>query len=198
VTTIVLQRQTAHSHYPTFPTDYGPSISNCRCTGLLPGYDAYVWIDGNIEVTSPDFVKVMTEGLERDDIVIQRHHERQTIKQEIDFILASENEYLTTRYGAQPLREEYDWYLRQGMPESAALYSCNIFAFVSRPYPVDETHTVSFFDEWWKLCLEWSWFDQSAFSFLAWKTCVAVTSINLGPMFNNPYFILHPHSKPFQ
>jgi hypothetical protein len=140
----------------------------------------------------------MTEGLERDDIVIQRHHERETIKEEINFILESENEYLTTRYGAQPLREEYEWYLRQGMPEGAPLYSCNIFAYNARQDLYwDATDPVGLFDCWWNLVLAWSWFDQSAFSFLAYNDS-AVHTVNLGPMFNNPYFILHPHSKPFQ
>lgn len=157
-------------------------------------YDAFVWVDGNIEVTSPDFVKAMTEDLY--GIRIQRHHERQTIGQEIEFILNSDNAYLTTRYGAQPLAAEYAHYLCEGMPDTADLYACNIFAWYSR------AETVEFFNDWWALCLLWSWFDQSAFSYLAWLYLdkhpfrkVEVEPVALGPMFNNPYFILHPHNK---
>ena len=184
---------------PNLPDRLKAKYFKLQAHRVLPGYDAYVWIDGNIEVKSADFVKVMTEGL--DGIRIQRHHERETIKEEIDFILASENEYLTTRYGAQPLKEEYEYYLSQEMPEDAPLYSCNVFSYRNK----DRVNTGSnclFFNSWWNLVLAWSWFDQSAFSFLA-EVCSGIKSfwvpevetINLGPMFDNPYFTLHPHTK---
>lgn len=183
---------------PNLPDRLRAKYFKLQMHRVLPAYDAYVWIDGNIEVTSPDFVKVMTDNL--DGIRIQRHHERETIKEEIEFILTSENPYLTARYGAQPLKEEYEWYLSQGMPEDAALYSCNIFAWIINSG--SDTRPARFFDYWWRLCLEWSWFDQSAFSFLArvylTKPIGIVGVVNLGPMFNNPYFILHPHAKPLQ
>lgn len=177
---------------PNLPDRLKAKYFKLQMHWVLPGYDAYVWIDGNIEVNSADFVKVMTEGL--DGIRIQRHHERQTIKEEIDFILASENVYLTTRYAAQPLREEYEWYLKEGMPEDAPLYSCNVFSFaLFDTYNHDEN--LSFFDDWWILVLRWSWFDQSQFSWLAWVDKQKIDPINLGPMFDNPYFTLHPHTK---
>lgn len=180
---------------PNLPDRLKAKYFKLQAHRVLPGYDAYVWIDGNIEVKSPDFVKVMTDGL--NGIRIQRHHERETIKEEIDFILASENEYLTTRYGAQPLRQEYEYYLSQGMPEDAPLYSCNIFAYSAKGAP-SFVFTPDIIDRWWGLCLEWSWFDQSAFSYLVDVFPAAVLDfpqIDLGPMFDNPYFTLHPHTK---
>lgn len=187
---------------PNLPDRLKAKYFKLQMHRVLPIYDAYVWIDGNIEVKSPDFVKVMTDGL--DGIRIQRHHERQTIKEEIEFILSSENEYLTTRYGAQPLKQEYEWYLSQGMPEWATLYSCNIFAFRINEGRNSKKYTKickEFFTKWWILVCEWSWFDQSAFSFLAHKrgfysAYFDVLPISLGPMFDNPYFTLHPHTKP--
>lgn len=162
---------------------------------VWPEYDVFVWIDGNIEVKSPDFVKVMTENLS--GIRIQRHHERQTIGEEIAHILESDNPYVTTRYGKQPLWEEYEYYLREGMPENAPLYSCNIFAW---KYPLHRPAIAGFFDAWQDLVLSWSWFDQSAFAFLAWYYSgknfgVKIESIDLGQMFDNPYFTLHPHER---
>lgn len=178
---------------PNLPDRLKAKYFKLQMHRVLPRYDAYVWIDGNIEVTSPDFVRAMTEGLS--GIRIQRHHERQTIGEEIDFILASENPYLTARYGKQPLQQEYEYYLSKGMPEDAPLYSCNIFSIESGKY------TKKFLNEWWSLVCAWSWFDQSAFSYLASEFTASVLDfpqIHLGPMFDNPYFILHPHAKPFQ
>lgn len=178
---------------PNLPDRLKAKYFKLQAHRVLPGYDAYVWIDGNIEVKSADFVKVMTEGL--DGIRIQRHHERETIKEEIDFILASENEYLTTRYGAQPLKEEYEYYLSQEMPEDAPLYSCNVFAAKLWHTYLGDWIGERFLNKWWRLCLEWSWFDQSAFSFLSEQHYGYVETINIGPMFDNPYFTLHPHTK---
>jgi hypothetical protein len=159
---------------------------------VLPGYDYYVWIDGNIEVKSPDFVKKMVDAAKY-GIAIQKHHERETIAEEIDFILKSENIYLTIRYGVQPLQEEYEYYLSNEMSPDAPLYSCNIFAWGN---DTDYWGTPSFFDEWWKLVLLWSWFDQSAFSFIAEDRAYSMINvIDLGHMFDSPYFTLHPHNK---
>jgi hypothetical protein len=155
---------------------------------VLPNYDAYVWIDGNIEVTNPDFVRCMTESLHR-KIRIQKHHERETIFEEVAFILGSDNPYLTTRYGNQPLKQEYEYYLHAGMPHNTPLFSCNIFSWdnsIGNKY---------WFNEWWNLVLQWSWFDQSAFSYLHFKYANSVETVDFGPMLNNDYFILHPHDN---
>ncbi len=172
---------------PNLPPRLQAKYFKLQAHRAFPEYDAYVWIDGNIEVTSPDFVKVMTHRLS--GIRIQKHHERKTIEEEIDFILNSDNAYLLTRYGAQPLKEEYGYYIKSGMPEDSYLYSCNIFAWEN-----SSLYARMFFDHWWNLVLQWSWFDQSAFSFLVWKFGLA-EAINLGPMLDNQFFKLHPHTN---
>jgi hypothetical protein len=176
---------------PNLPDRLKAKYFKLQAHRVLPGYDHYIWIDGNIEVKSADFVKEMVGEFGPSGVVIQKHHERQYIGDEINFILASDNSYLTTRYGHQPLFEEAEHYQREGMPLDAPLYACNIFARDRS----DTTH--EFFDSWWDLVLCWSWFDQSAFSYLAWEFSEQfVAWIDLGPMFNNPYFTLHPHTKP--
>ena len=172
---------------PNLPDRLRAKYFKLQAHRVLPGYDYYVWIDGNIEVKSPDFVKKIVEAA-TGGIAIQIHHERETIAEEIDFILKSENVYLTTRYGAQPLRQEYEYYLSRGMPPDAPLYSCNVFAV---KFNADG---IAFLNLWWELVLLWSWFDQSAFSFLAWKR-KCVNPVHLGTMFDNPYFTLRPHDK---
>lgn len=159
----------------------------------LQDYDIHVWIDGNIEVTNKGFVAALTYPLFNDvytRVCIQNHHERNTIEEEIQFILNSmDNPYLHTRYGNQPLYQEYAHYIAMGMPPTAPLYSCNVFA--------RKIGKVSngMFDAWWKLCLEWSWFDQSAFSYLAWAGKGTVHTVDLGGVTTSPYYKLHGHDQ---
>lgn len=187
---IVVTEQNSPFPLPNLPPRLQAKYFKLQPHRVWPEYDTFVWIDGNIEVKHPDFVKVMTENLH--GIRIQRHHERQTIGEEIAHILASENPYVTTRYGNQPLKEEYEYYFSEGMPESAALYSCNIFSW--RRGTTEPDVLEAFLDRWFDLVLRWSWFDQSQFSFLA-ECFGRVDIVALGQMFNNPYFTLHPHDK---
>lgn len=183
---IVITEQNTPFPLPNLPPRLQAKYFKLQPHRVWPQYDVFVWIDGNIEVKHPDFVKVMTENLH--GIRIQRHHERQTIGEEIAHILASDNPYVTTRYGKQPLKEEYEYYLSKKMSPDTPLYSCNIFAWKST-IEMDE-----FFNAWWSLVLAWSWFDQSAFSFLD-KDGWEARPIDLGQMFDNPYFTLHSHDK---
>lgn len=159
----------------------------------LSGYDVHVWIDGNIEVINNGFVAALTYQLFNDiyaRVTIQAHHERQNIEQEIGFILDSmDNPYLAVRYGSQPLEDEYNHYLDNGMPHSAKLYSCNVFA-----RKVGNVSNV-LFNEWWRLCVEWSWFDQSAFSYLASRAQDVVAVVDMGGVCTSPYYTLHSHTQ---
>lgn len=187
---IVITEENSPVPLPNLPPRLQAKYFKLQPHRVWPEYDVFVWIDGNIEVKHADFVKIMTENL--NGIRIQRHHERQTIGEEIAHILASDNPYVTTRYGNQPLKQEYEHYLREGMPEDAPLYSCNIFAFNKA------TNGDALLNWWWDLVLQWTWFDQSAFSFLAFhlsKYLIRIEPIDLGKMFDNPYFVLHPHDK---
>lgn len=159
----------------------------------LQDFDIHVWIDGNIEVTNKGFVAALTYPLFSDvytKVCIQKHHERNTIEEEIQFILNSmENPYLSTRYGNQPLEQEYAHYLSMRMEPNAPLYSCNVFA-----RKVGVVSNV-LFNEWWKLCLEWSWFDQSAFSYIASFADHTVHTVDLGGVTTSPYYTLHSHTQ---
>lgn len=153
--------------------------------------DVVVWIDGNIEVIRPDFVEQMITHIKSGSFfTIQKHHERNTIKEEIDFILSTDNPYLLIRYAKQPLAKEYDYYIAKGMPQDAPLYSCNVFAaYINHP------STYALLDDWWRLCIEWSWFDQSAFSYLAsfLDYSHGIHPVDLGGVLHSPYFRLHSH-----
>jgi len=158
---------------------------------ILQGYDVHIWIDGNIEVTHNLFARTLIAPLLSEKyakVSIQAHHHRNTIQEEIAFITSSMgNPYLNVRYQSQPLQAEYDHYIQCGMPTTAPLYSCNVFA--RKIGAVSNT----MFDEWWRMCVEWSWYDQTAFTYLAWQSQGVVCTVDMGGVVTSPYYTLHGH-----
>lgn len=160
---------------------------------VLSEYQVFVWVDANIEVTSTLFLEKLVAPLFDSynvKVAIQAHHERSTIEEEIRFILGSDNPYLNVRYDNQPLMGEYTHYINSGMPPTAPLYSCNVFA------RRNTKGSNAVFDAWWRLCLEWSWFDQSAFSYLAWSMIEGgVYVVDMGGVVTSAYYTLQPHTQ---
>lgn len=128
-------------------------------------HDIFIWIDGRIEITSPDFVKTMVEWLQNKDVVISRHQYRHNVYEEIHWIqemMRNGNKYLLERYAHEPFNEELKFYSGQGMPVDYPLFACGVFARWNNP----KVNWV--FRDWWLMCLEYSNFDQSQFSYIAW------------------------------
>lgn len=128
---------------------------------FLPGYDAYIWIDGRVEITADVFCEEIIKGLEDNDVAIFRHPERETIAEEYEYMqeqMRKGNSYLSSRYGNQDIETEYSFIKSEGV-EDFTLYACTIFA---------RRNTIKVnvaFTEWWKRCIEFSYFDQTMFSY---------------------------------
>jgi len=92
---------------------------------LLPDYDIYIWIDGRVEVTSPNFIESMINGL--GDVRMTRHPQRQTIQEEFDFIdnlFEQKDEYVCSRYKQEDIAKQKEIITNP----DAALYACGVFA----------------------------------------------------------------------
>ena len=73
---------------------------------LLPGFDAYLWLDGVFRLSRPDAVAWLLAQLGDGELVIYRHSSRKTIKEEADFIRAkldAGSQYLRVRYEGEDL-----------------------------------------------------------------------------------------------
>jgi len=128
--------------------------------------DSYLWVDGSVQINNPDFAKFMADKLKGYDVAIPLHPERDNVYAELNYMrekIAIGKEYLVARYGKEPLKAEDYYYRKSKMPESYPLFACRVFARVNSP----EVNSV--FNEWWMGCLEYSNFDQTMFSFIAWK-----------------------------
>lgn len=156
---------------------------------FLPNYNAYIWIDGSVEVTNERFVKDIIDGLQGHDIIVSLHPERKNVYQEIEYILDSieaGKEYLIKRYADQPFEEEETFYKNKGLPQSYPLYVTRFFARWNRSFINDA------FNDWWNGCLEFANFDQTMFSYIAWKHGMQINELDYHKTVNE-YLKVHKH-----
>lgn len=136
---------------------------------FLPGYDIFIYIDGRAEVISPDFVKDIAH--KSGDIVITKHPQRETIKEEYDFIFqymaqpeSKAGQYLNSRYDYEALKQEAN-ILSGNQP----LYACGVFSWKVTDY------MKLFFNKWWQMTVQYSGFDQCVFARVSWEMGVKIT-----------------------
>lgn len=126
--------------------------------------DFYIWIDGKVQINTPDFIEQCLTQLGGANIAILKHHERNCIYREVDHIehcIRKGNEYLTPRYADRPIRTQVEAYRTMGYPVNAGLNDCCIF--IVRGQTMDRV-----FNKWWYECSEKDWFDQISIRFLCW------------------------------
>ena len=76
---------------------------------MVPGYDAYIWYDSSLAVTSKDMVAWFLTQLGDADIVFLKHPERDTVYKEAAFIkekVALNHYYLAPRYAGELIDEQ--------------------------------------------------------------------------------------------
>lgn len=130
---------------------------------FLPVYDAYIWVDGRVEIHANSFAETMIEQMGNNDVALFGHTERRTVDDEMQFIqtqIAEGNQYVLSRYGNQDMKSEREFYQREGT-SNAELFGCTIFA------RKNNTKVNDAFNEWWNRCIEFSYFDQTMFSHIA-------------------------------
>lgn len=150
--------------------------------------DVYLYIDGKIQITSPDFVQQCVEQLGNNEMAFMKHLYRKCIYKEVDHIehcIRKGNEYLRVRYANKPIRQEVESYRRQGYPANNGLSDCCIF--IRR----NSAMSNAIFDSWWRNVLNLDAFDQINIQFVAWKHGVKIAPL----IFKKGSFIDVPHNQ---
>lgn len=97
---------------------------------LMPGTvtdcQRALWIDGNIEVTSPSFAREAMASV-HDGIALFRHPRRSCIYEEAEASLGAESQ--GGKYGGMPIRQQVDHYRSSGHPEQGGLWACGVIAW---------------------------------------------------------------------
>ncbi len=135
---------------------------------FLPQYDAYIWLDGKVQVHENNFVELMTKDLVADSpdqyqLCIFPHPDNRLVYEEMNYIISSMKKgstYLLSRYGHQQMEKELKFY-KDYLISAAPVYATTIFSRFNNDY-VNRAC-----EEWWIRTLEFSSFDQAMFSLIA-------------------------------
>ncbi len=157
----------------------------------LKDFDLFIFINGRVSITSPDFIKYITAAIEKKDMLFLTHYERKNVVEELNFIIdkiKEGNEYLTSRYAHQQLDKELEFYLSDTEFSQHGMFE----------YPLIEGAVIAlwntkknreFLDDMWRLSLEFSNFDQCMFSYCQWKHKMNVKYIE----YESKYFKVGKH-----
>lgn len=160
---------------------------------LRPGYDYYMWIDGNLILSHSDTVKVFLDNCKGYDIVVVKHPKRPNIRQEARYLrkgLREQSKYLIGRYEGEWTPDQIKEIQEMMRHDDDLLVLGGIFMY--RPTKKIQ----EFMKQWWYFTTRYSVFDQISFSYLlkADGLKIKVLEIVEGNM-DSPYFkhIKHKH-----
>ncbi len=85
-------------------------LPKCFAWQFKPGYDFYMWLDGNLTLSHENSLKHFQDELEGHDIVALRHNRRPNIRQETRYMrkcINQESRYFVQRYEGEWGAEQY-------------------------------------------------------------------------------------------
>ena len=86
-------------------------IPKCFAWQMVPNYDYYLWIDGNLTLKHEDSLKYFLDNIKGYDLVTLKHPLRRNILQELNHIekrVRMHSNYLASRYSNELFAEQYD------------------------------------------------------------------------------------------
>lgn len=138
---------------PRVPPRLASRVAKCN-PWLYTDADVVIWVDGNIEITSPFFAEWCLAYL-KDNLICQTHLEHFSIWDEVGDTVN------VPKFADDPLREQATSYIRSGYPELYGTWWCGIM--------VRRRECPAFGDQWLAEMVRWSCHDQISHSYLMWK-----------------------------
>lgn len=155
-------------------------------------HEIFIWVDGNIQIKTPDFIERLVKGLEQTEISISRHPSRNCIYEEAKFIvneIEKGNPYLKARYNPEAIIKEINYYQSLEHPVNAGLYWCGLFA------RLNNKKVSRFFEAVWNDNVLLSNFDQNSFVFYSRIHGMKISSVDWGNFHKNENYELIHHKK---
>jgi hypothetical protein len=142
---------------------------------MIPDYDYYIWIDSSMGIISPDTVKwlrMQCEGFEGAFFV---HPDRQTIREEADFIkkkISEKNYYLSPRYTNELIDEEMKEIESDKGYKDNLLIASTVFIYKNTEA------TRNMMKEWWYHTSRYHIVDQLGLPYAIYKSGMKINLIN--------------------
>jgi hypothetical protein len=175
------------------PWQFGHPRHNAKCPKLnpdivLPEYDIVIWVDGDMEITSPDYAKIWIDLLEESDepIAFVKHWMRDCVYEEMHAACR------VRKYEdiVKMIYSQLTQYRKIGIPEHWGLYACTSFARDNRSPLVHRLNRT-----WWRLNFEENYFDQITLIRVMWETLGQYKAPTLDYDTWRPLFNLYEHHE---
>jgi len=124
---------------------------------FLRKYRYLIWIDGDMQIVSENFVPGILSFLEN-GMVISPHFDGRKCAY-------SEATIRPQKYAKEPLDEQVAFYRSEGFPEGFGLYECGVMA-----RDMTAPHVEGVGELWLRQNLKWSYQDQVSLPYVLWKT----------------------------
>ena len=148
--------------------------------------DYYVWIDYPIEIITNEFHKILEE-LDDCDICLFNHKERDTIKEEAQYVIEqidNGHEYLLSRYDKKSLQNQIKKYSEDANFVDDELFNMGFFIYSKR---IVENKVDNVMKEWFFHNTIFSLQDQISFPYLLKKYNLRYKIFRNGDVYNNDY-----------
>ena len=140
---------------------------------LKPGYDAYMWIDGNLRLARSLSLQYFYENLENYDIVVLKHPSRDTVFWEYRYNHRglhnnAPSNYLRERYTNELLDEQIEVIMTDDTYYDDMLVNGGIFMYKNSPM------VQKMLKEWWYYVSRYLIMDQLAWAYVLKKSGLKV------------------------
>lgn len=109
----------------------------CKLFGwqLVPGYDAYLWLDASLEMARPDTVAWLLEQAGDADLALFRHPHRDSIRAEAQYLRDrfAYSKRLQSRYANERLDEQLEYYLADPSFTDTRLFAAGCLLYRDTP-----------------------------------------------------------------
>lgn len=140
-------------------------------------FDYTLWVDGSIQINSPEFAEYMVSQA-RDSWALFQHDGQTCIKGEA---LGCWN---MRKYITQPIMKQVDHYFSLGMPQNFGVWYGGVICRNTK-----NTDVVAMDEFWWQENLKWSIQDQISLPYILWTTKGPINTCTLPKQ--NPLFSVY-------
>ncbi len=166
-------------------------IPKCFAWELIPGYDYYLWLDGNIVLNKPDSIQYFLDQCQEYDVVVFKHQKRPDIRQETRYTRKGVKQgrlYLTGRYKNEFYNDIYKIVQADKDYTDNLLVNGGVFMYKNIP------KVQAVLKEWWYFITRYAIQDQLSFIYVLRKGDLKIKVID-EDVYSSPYLSFKGHVK---